>query len=114
MASNSSDSNKKKKQNHTPGSRGSLLNNLAFYAVIFLGIVMIVNAILGIINKYTGLNISTTVTGILQHIAMAIAILITVMASYHVARSKGKNMYILWIVSAVLVVLGYILGIWVL
>ena len=91
--SNSKSSNTAKRRNRTPGSRGSLLNNLAFYAVIF------------------DANISTTATGILTQIALAIAIGITVIASYHVARSKGKKMFIVWLVSAILVALSYVLGI---
>ena len=106
---NSSD-NKKKKQRST-GSRGSLLNNLAFYAVLFLALVMIINAILAVIAKI-GVSIDLSfITNVLNKIAMAIAILITVIASYHVARSKGRQMYIIWIVAAVLVVLSFVLGI---
>ena len=109
--SNSKSSNTSKRRNRTPGSRGSLLNNLAFYAVIFLALVMLINAILKFINKVFDANISTTATGILTQIALAIAIGITVIASYHVARSKGKKMFIVWLVSAILVVLSYVLGI---
>ena len=72
--SNSKSSNTAKRRNRTPGSRGSLLNNLAFYAVIFLALVMLINAILKFINKVFDANISTTATGILTQIALAIAI----------------------------------------
>lgn len=107
---NSSD-NKKKKRQSTPGSRGSLLNNLAFYAVLFLALVMIINALLAVLSKI-GINADLSfVTNVLNKIAMAIAILITVIASYHVARSKGRQMFIVWIVAAVLVVLSFVLGI---
>ncbi len=102
-------SNDKKKR--STGSRGSLLNNLAFFAVLFLALVMVINAILTILGK-VGINIDlSSVTGVLNKIAMAIAILITVIASYNVARSKGRQMFIVWIVAAVLVVLSFVLGI---
>lgn len=107
--SNGSGNNNNKRRN--PGSRGSLLNNLAFWAVIFLAAVMMINALLCLINKYTDANISTRATGILQKIAFAIAIGITLVSSYYAARGKGKNMFILWLVCAILVALSYILGI---
>jgi len=47
----------------------------------------------------------------LQKVAFAIAIGITLIASYYAARSKGKNMFVLWLVCAILVGLSYILGI---
>lgn len=111
MANKSSNSSGNNNRKRNPGSRGSLLNNLAFWAVIFLAVVMIVNAVLCLINKYTGANISTRATGILQKVAFAIAIGITLISSYYAARSKGKNMFVLWLVCAILVGLSYILGI---
>lgn len=94
MANKSSNGSGNNNRKRNPGSRGSLLNNLAFWAVIFLAVVMIVNAVLCLINKYTGANISTRATGILQKVAFAIAIGITLIASYYAARSKGKNMFV--------------------
>ncbi|GEM_PF-2822348 len=111
--SNSSKSSSSgKKKNRTPGSRGSLLNNLAFYAVIFLALVMLINAILAVLDM-CGITINSLqkASGILMQIALAVAIIITVLASYHVARSKGKKMFVIWLVSAILVVLSYVLGI---
>lgn len=80
MANKSSNGSGNNNRKRNPGSRGSLLNNLAFWAVIFLAVVMIVNAVLCLINKYTGANISTRATGILQKVAFAIAIGITLIA----------------------------------
>ena len=73
---------------------------------------MLINAILAVLDM-CGVTISSLqkASGILMQIALAIAIIITVLASYHVARSKGKKMFVLWLVSAILVVLSYVLGI---
>ena len=101
-------------KNKNGGSRGSLLNTLAFWAVIFLALVMVVQAVLAMINRFFDASISLNLLNILTRIAMAIAIVITVVASYGVARSKGRKMFILWVVSAILVVLSYVLGITVL
>lgn len=98
-------------KNHNGGSRSGLLNALAYWAIVFLAIVMVVNAIIGLINRIFDASISSSIPGILTKIAMAIAIVVTVMASYGAARAKGKKMFILWLVSAILVVLSYVLGI---
>lgn len=79
--------------------------------VLFLALVMIINALLAVLSKI-GINADLSfATNVLNKIARHIAILITVIASYHVARSKGRQMFIVWIVAAVLVVLSFVLGI---
>ncbi len=90
---------------------GGLLNQLAFFAVVFLALVMLVNAVLGLINRWFDTSIDLAITGILTQIALAIAIIITVFASYSAARSKGRGAFVVWVVSAILVVLSYVLGI---
>ena len=96
-SNNSKNSSSGKKRNRTPGSRGSLLNNLAFYAVIFLALVMLINAILAVLDM-CGVTISSLqkASGILMQIALAIAIIITVLASYHVARRAKKCSFYGW------------------
>lgn len=101
-------------KNHNGGSRSGLLNTLAYWAIIFLAIVMVVQAVLSLINNIFDANISLDILNILTKIAMAIAIVITVMSSYGAARAKSRKWFILWVVSAILVVLSYVLGITVL
>lgn len=101
----------KSNNNNNKRGGGGLLNQLAFFAVVFLAIVMIVNAVLGLINHCFDTNISLKFTGILTQIAFAIAIAITVIASYPAAKGKGKGAFVVWVVSAILVVLSYVLGI---
>ncbi len=97
-----------------PRQRGSLINILAYWAVIFLALVMVVKAVLGLINRLFDATISLGVLNILAQVALAIAIVITVIASYDSAKNRGKKMFILWVISATLVVMSYVLGITVL
>lgn len=103
----------KKSNNNKNSNKGrrSLLNELAFFAIILLGLAMLLSAIFGFIDHFTGIKWGGSVVSIMNKIALAIAILITVIASYYGARGRSKNAYILWLVCTILVVLGYILGI---
>jgi len=100
----------KKSTNNT--SAISLLDQLGFWAVLALAFVMIINVIINFLGLFdVSVPALTQLTGILNKIAMAIAIGITIFCSYFAARKKSKNLYTLWIVCAVLVGLCFILGI---
>lgn len=106
---NKSKNNTKKTTNN---STISFLDQLGFWAVLALAVVMIVNAFINFL-AVCGLNIPSLsqVTNILNKFAMAIAIGITIYCSYFAARRKPKKLYILWLVSAILVGLCFVLGI---
>lgn len=89
-----------------------LLDELGFWAVIALALVMFINAFLLFLNK-VGVDFKSLAqaSSILNKIAMAIAIGITLWSSYFAARHKKKNLFIVWLVSSILVGLSFILGI---
>ena len=73
---------------------------------------MIINVIINFLGLFEiSIPALNQLTGILNKIAMAIAIGITIFCSYFAARKKSHQLYVLWIVSAVLVGLCFILGI---
>ncbi len=90
----------------------SLLDQLAFWAVIMLAVVMFISAFITFLAKI-GVEISSLneVVSIFNKIALAIAIAITIFSSYFAARRKGKKWFTVWLVCAILVALSYILGI---
>ncbi|MBQ9793203.1 MAG: hypothetical protein IJW32_05675 [Clostridia bacterium] len=90
----------------------SILDQLGFWAVLALAVVMIINAFINFF-AVCGLTIPSLsqATNILNKFAMAIAIGITIYCSYFAARKKPRKLYILWLVSAILVGLCFILGI---
>lgn len=100
------------KKSSSNASAVSILDQLGFWAVLALALVMIINAFISLLDK-CGVEISSLsrVTGVLNKIAMAIAIAITIFCSYFAAKRKPKKLYILWLVSAILVGLCFILGI---
>ncbi len=90
----------------------SILDQLAFWAVLALAVVMIINALINFL-AVCGVNIPSLsqATNILNKFAMAIAIAITIFCSYFAAKKKPRKLYIFWLVSAILVGLCFILGI---
>ncbi|MDR0426522.1 MAG: hypothetical protein LBH24_05040 [Clostridiales bacterium] len=87
------------------GSGGSFFNNLAFVVIILLGVAMVVGAVLNALGGHS------QVVDIIRHACLAVAILITVAASYYGTRGKKKMWFWIWLVAAILVVLGYVLSV---
>jgi len=108
MANNKKSTKKSTSNNSTI----SLLDQLGFWAVLALALVLIINAFINML-ALCGISIPSlsSITGVLNKIAMAIAIAITIFCSYFAARKKPRNLYILWLVSAIIVGLCFILGI---
>ena len=112
----SNTSNSKTNNTNKPAPKNtstiSILDQLGFWAVLALAVVMIINAFINFL-AVCGLNIPSLsqATNILNKFAMAIAIGITIYCSYFAARKKPRKLYILWLVSAILVGLCFILGI---
>ncbi len=90
----------------------SLLDQLAFWAVIMLAVVMFVSALITLLDKI-GVTISSLneIVSIFNRIALAIAMAITIFSSYFAARRKGSKWFTVWLVCAILVALSFILGI---
>lgn len=97
--------NNKKKNSNRSISYGSLFGLIALVAVMLLALAFMVSFIFGWIDAVR------SVAGIITKIATAIALIITIAASYPAARRRGKTWFILWLVAAIIVFAAYILGI---
>ena len=109
---NTASNNKNTTKTTNNNSTISFLDQLAFWAVLALAVVMILNAILNMLGAW-GVNIPSlaNASNMLNKFAMAIAIGITIFCSYYAARKKQRKLYILWLVASILVGLCFILGI---
>ncbi|MBP3436636.1 MAG: hypothetical protein J6K61_01860 [Clostridia bacterium] len=93
-------------------SGGSLMEELAFWAVIFLALVMLLSTGASLLHTW-GVEIPSleSIMGILNRISLAIAIAITICCSYRAARRKGRKWFVVWVVCAILVGLSFVFGI---
>lgn len=93
--------NKKDNRNNNRGGRG-LLNTVAFWTIIIIGICMLISAILG------WANVQSKVVSIIQRVCFGLALVLVVFYSFNSAKNRKFSFFILYLIGAVFIIVGFV------
>ncbi len=89
-------------------SGGGWLALFSYIAVILLGVGLLISLVLSKIHGGPGWMYS--MAGWIKNVAIAIALIIPLIYSFYASHRFGVGGFVFWIISVVLIVITYIIG----
>ena len=87
-------------------TKRGFLNGLSYWAIVFVGIALLLQAIFNVIN----ISASGTIVSALNILAQVMAYIVVAFYSFGYARSRGTWWLVAWAVAVVLIVVFLVLG----